>query len=413
MQERSTVSSSLIDGNKKKSSFSLKKIFGGFLSDGDKDFSVGVDIGGYSAKIVALRKKEGRIFLDNYVIVQSKKEMIEAGKPGVINSFAGKIIKKAMEEAKIKADKVNISVPSFAALMSIIEVSSDDIRDEERIIQEEVTKYIPIKIEDVVYGWQTIELEKEKDKIQKSKQKPGLSLEDVDGKKEEELNINDDFGIGAERSILLVVIMKEISQEYGKVMFENEFVIDNLEVDTLSLTRALIGSEKGCFLLLDIGKRVTNLAVVLNGNIVLSRTIDIAGKKITDIISKSLGVDEQRADQIKIKEGVNAIKGNDLVLSAYRVIADEIKKTIKIFNEKFSDFEVEKIILSGGASKTAGIKEFFEKETEKKISIGDPFSVVEVPGDLENIASNIGSSLSVAIGLALAGFGGNEDENGS
>ena len=254
------------------------------LFGGDKNISVGIDVGSASIKIVVLERVGDAINLKNYAIAKSKEELIRPGTVGVISDLAIELIEKTIKEAAISKKHVQVAVPSFSSLITAVEIPKTAKGDIDEIIQNEAPKYIPVQLSDVVYGWQLIE----------------------EGNGDAEENVTPGIKRDGKMHVLLVAIMSEISAQYEKVFSAAGLKIDSLEIDAFSLTRALIAENKKPYLILDIGHKVCNIVAVSNGNVLLNRTIDIAGDRITKTIARSLGVDIDRAEKIKHTQGMKA-----------------------------------------------------------------------------------------------------------
>ena len=85
------------------------------------------------------------------------------------------------------------------------------------------------------------------------------------------------------------------------------------------------------------------------------------------------------------------------------LISIEIRKAIEGFEQQKAG-TVRKIVLSGGASKLPGLREFFEKQFGKQTEFIAPFQNLLYPPLLEDTIKDMGPSYAVAVGMALRGF---------
>jgi len=353
-----------------------------------KKMAVGVDVGTKSIKIVALKKDGDKIILDNYVIAQTEKPLIKIGQSGVINDFAGNVVKLAMEEGGIKERHVNVAIPGFTSLIVTIEVQGvvEDKKFAEAV-RREVSKYIPVKIDDVVYDWQIIDEESLKGSVsEEERRKPGGNRT---------------------VKILVIAIMKEISGKYDRVFSENKLSISLLEIDSISLTRALTHNKPGVHLILDIGHETCNILVASQQGVLLNRTIDVGGDRMTQVIADALRVDFARAEQLKKEQGVNVKVSNQeggVLTTVLGIIIGEIKKTIQLFNSDFENVSIDKIFLSGGSANMIGLRELIQKEVGKETMIGNALEGISFVAEAREHLLRNAPSLSIAIGLALADF---------
>ncbi len=357
--------------------------------------AVGVDVGTKSIKVVALKKEKDKIILENYAIARTKDPLIKIGQTGVINEFTGDVIKETLSEANIKNKTVNVAIPSFTSLIITIEVASVSGKVSEEAIRREVSKYIPVKIEDVVYDWQVID----EDKLQNN----------IDQQIPQN---NNGIGMGSTKDnkmvkILVIAIMKEISNKYEKVFSQSKLNINLLEIDSISLTRALTHNKQGIYLILDIGHETCNILVASPQGVLMNRTIDVGGDKMTQVIADSMKIGFERAEQIKREQGVN-VAGNGqaggVLTTVLSIIIGEIKKTVELFEADFGGVKINKIILSGGAAMMIGLKEFVQQQTNMEVMIGNALEGVAFVPEIKTSLLQNAPSLSIAIGLALANF---------
>ena len=110
-------------------------------------------------------------------------------------------------------------------------------------------------------------------------------------------------------------------------------------------------------LVVDLGAKATDMAVVENGLVVFSRSIATAGEALTRAIATSLGLDPSQAEAYKKAYGVDPQKLEGKVREAIgpvlNVVVKEIEKTIAYYHSETRK-TVKRVILSGG---TAGLPE--------------------------------------------------------
>lgn len=357
-----------------------------------KKLAVGVDISTNSVKAVVLEKEADKIILKNYSIARTKESLIEIGKVGVINDFAGGVVKNSLESAGIKGQTINVAIPSFTSLIITIEVPRISDKEFEAAVRREVSKYIPVKIEDVVYDWQVIDED----------QLHGEGEDIVEKKKHDRT-----FQSGEMVKILVIAVMKEISGRYSQVLSANDLEVNLLEIDSISLTRALTRNKNGVYLILDIGHETSNILVAAQQSILMNRTIDIGGDKMTQVIADSMKVGFDRADQIKKEQGINIkVSGREsgVLETILSMIIDELKKTIQLFKADFKETKVKGILLTGGAASMIGLRETIQQQTDIETSIGNALEGIAFRAEIKEVLLKHASSLSIAIGLALANF---------
>ena len=162
----------------------------------------------------------------------------------------------------------------------------------------------------------------------------------------------------------------------------------------------------------EIGANSTDISIVKESIPVLNRSLDVCSSTITKALSNSMGLSYSQAEQFKI-DLASADRDKDenqkrkeenkippLIAKTIEPIITEIKYMLEFFSTHNSD-SVEKIILSGGGALLSGLPEYLSKELDLKVIIGDPFSRIRYPKELEPVLQDVGPRLAVAIGLAM------------
>lgn len=357
-----------------------------FFSSGSKS-SLGVDIGTTSVKVVELsRNNDGKIKLETYgsleSIVYSKylEETLQSSTVKISDQQAAEMIKKIIKEAKVKTRKVVMSAPVFSTFTSVIELPEMSQQEIESAIRFEAKQYVPVPLSEVVLGWNVI------------------------GKKNYEV-----LGAGNFSNkvlVLIVAIPKELSNEFARIADLANLDLIALETESFALIRSLLGNDKSTVVLVDIGSRATNISIVSGGFIRASRGLDTSGVEITKVLAKGMGVDIKRANELKRTIGLDMDGANKqaagVMLPIIDIITGETKRIIDVFSRKEgTTARVERIILAGGSAGIPKIADRFTEVTGIKTVIGNPWSRVEYPPQLQKTLENIGPSFSVALGLAM------------
>lgn len=359
----------------------LKKIF----SSGPPKVAVGIDIGSRGVKVIELeRQEDGNLVLKNYVYAKTHQKLIKIGTTGLLDPVAADLLAKVMSEAGIRTKGVNVAVPSFASLVTVFEIPPMNEDEIEKVIRIEAPKYIPVRLEDVVFGWQVINI-------------PAAGQEKETG------------GGPAKPSrirVLVVAIMRDISQQYEKVFGQARLAVNSLEIDSFSLVRSLVRKDPGCYMILDLGHKVTNVIIVSGGNILLNQTIDVAGERFTSVIERGIGIDVSRAEQMKLEQGMGegADQSKQVILPALGIVTDEIRRMIKTFSSSYPELAIQKIVLTGGSSMMTGLREYLQLELNIETIIGNPMAGIRYDAKLENVIASSYPFFAVAVGLALLAF---------
>ncbi len=351
-----------------------------------KNRFIGVDFGTSAIKVVELSydKKNAKAVLENYGWFDMMGVSQDSGNQTklVYEDKLRSALVNLLHEMNIENEEVNVAIPGFSGLVIMIEFPKMKANEIAQAIEFEAHRYIPTPIENVSLSWEIVDRE-------------GASEEN---KKNSSGRLN----------ILLVAAPKKEIEKYSSLLKDTGPKMSSIELETFSITRALIGRRKGNYLIMDIGSRATNMVLVENGIVVINRSVDMGGDDITNTIADNLNVSKQRAESFK-KEGKDFINDNEapILIPVLEFLTGEAKRIMAAYKEKNENGELDGFILSGGSSALGGIEKYFEDALGVDVIIGNPWEGIQYDERLEASIKRIGSSFSVAIGLALRGI---EDE---
>lgn len=113
------------------------------------------------------------------------------------------------------------------------------------------------------------------------------------------------------------------------------------------------------FALIDMGSTFTHFMVFGREGVLFSRPLGgMAGESLTKQISRNLGVEEERAEQLKIESQNGKLKTTIAHFFSRGVL--EIQRSIDAYGTQFPDKPVTKIYFTGGGSKLEGLLPFVE-----------------------------------------------------
>ncbi len=164
--------------------------------------------------------------------------------------------------------------------------------------------------------------------------------------------------------------------------------------------------------LLNIGASTMNVNIVKGTRSLFTRDITVGGSQFTDVLQRSLGLSFQQAEAVKrgiadARDGIEEKSIEPLINNVTEVVAMEIQKTFDFYRATTEDNEmvVQKILISGGGSKLAGLAEDLSAKLELPVEILDPFRNIKVDTRKfdPDYLSEIMPEMAVAVGLAVRG----------
>ncbi|MCX6797913.1 MAG: pilus assembly protein PilM, partial [Candidatus Falkowbacteria bacterium] len=119
----------------------------GLFSSARDNLFLGIDIGDSSIKMVELRRKGKKIFLNNYAFSENIGDM-KFTRIDDIDYLASAIV-KIKEKANITSTRAVASLPTFSVFSSIISLSGVDKKNLPAAVIEEAKKVIPLPLEEM------------------------------------------------------------------------------------------------------------------------------------------------------------------------------------------------------------------------------------------------------------------------
>lgn len=349
-----------------------------FLFKKEPNSLLGIDIGASAVKLVEIEKQGGRRKLKNYGIfplpeyLQSKnyKDSLELLK--VPAEEIAEIIKKVIQEAKIKSRDACVSIPVYSSFFTLIDLPNMSEKEIAAAVPFEARKYVPVPIAEVVLDWSIISQSDKK----------------------------------STRQVLIVAVPKEIIARYKQIIKLSGLKLRRMEAETFSLARALVGNDKSVISIIDAGARSINVSVVDGGFIRANNNLEMGGLKIVDTISQQMKLSPQNMEKLKktiLVSGLSGIQNTevkDMIKSIFNVILVEIKKITDSYQSKHNR-KIEKYVLVGGISQTFDLVDYFTDKLDAEVFLGNPFARVVYPSLLEPAIKEIGPVLAVSTGLAM------------
>lgn len=346
---------------------------------------VGIDIGASSVKLVQLRKDKGRAILETYGEIATgpyRDNALAVGQAAVLpNDKMVELLRDLFREANVTTANASFSLPLGSSLLMIIEVPKVSEEMLAKVVPIEARKYIPVPISEVAIDWWAI---------------PPIPLE---GQTEEEADKTPTV------EVLVVAIHNTVINQYHELSKLTEVEPAFFEIETFSAIRSIFSGETSPTIILDLGASATKVAIVDYGIVRLSHIIGKGAQDITLAVSRALGVDFSKAEEIKRKVGlVERLDDERNVASTISGLVEyifaEVNKVISTYQQKRRR-SIGKVIIIGGGALTGGLLDLAAKSFEAPVVMGHPFVKVESPAFLEEILREAGPEFASAIGLAL------------
>jgi type IV pilus assembly protein PilM len=214
--------------------------------------------------------------------------------------------------------------------------------------------------------------------------------------------------------VLLVAAKKEKIADYTGVIAQAGRSAVVVDVDAFALQNAYevnYGIETGIVVvLLNAGASATNINILNGDQSVFTRDISIGGNAYTEALQKELNLPFDLADQLKRGLPVDGVTFDD-ARPVLRAVSEnvmlEIQKTFDFFKATAASDRIDRIMLSGGASRAEGFTEMLTERFEAPVEGLDPFKRVGFDVKKFQVGSpaEVAPTAAVAVGLALRQVG--------
>lgn len=189
-----------------------------------------------------------------------------------------------------------------------------------------------------------------------------------------------------------------------------------IDLQSLSLCRVFCGLApkpacQGTVGIIDIGDTITQFLIVRDRLLEFTRTLPVGGKILTSSLAEYYGYELQEASQVKEERGrllsaeeAAATSQDDMQIdfslrAGLSELVREIRRSIDFYTSQEGAAPIEKFVISGGAVKLIGFREFLSEALEAPVEFGNP----GLPGQPSGTTAQepFDQSYAVVLGSAL------------
>ena len=340
---------------------------------------VGLDIGSSAVKAVELKAVGRGYRVAAYGSEPLPQDSIVDG--AIIDGAAvAEAIRRLFEGRSIRTRDVAASLSGNAVIVKKITLPAMSESELAESIYWEAEQYIPFDIQDVNLDYQVLD-----------GGDPAKGTMDV----------------------LLVAAKKEKIADYTGVIAQAGRTAVVVDVDAFALQNAYevnYGIEPGSVVvLLNAGASATNINILNGDQSVFTRDVSIGGNAYTEALQRELSLPYAAADALKRGESVDGVSFEDarpVLRAVTENVMLEIQKTFDFFKATASSDRIDRIVVSGGASRAEGFTEILSDRFGAPVEAFDPFKRVTFDGrKLGGDGAAVASTAAVAVGLALRRVG--------
>jgi type IV pilus assembly protein PilM len=339
---------------------------------------VGLDIGSSAVKAVELKPSGKGFKVVAFAMEPVPPDSIVDG--AIIDGAAvAEAIRRVFENKAFKTKEVAASLSGNAVIVKKISLPVMTEAELAESIYWEAEQYIPFDIQDVNLDYQIL-----------------------------------DAGTGADSKgtmeVLLVAAKKEKIADYTGVISQAGRVPIIVDVDAFALQNAYevnYGLEPGVVVvLMNAGASAININILTGDQSTFTRDISIGGNSYTEAVQKELNLPFDSAEQVKRGVPVDGVNPEDVMPVLHAMTENvllEIQKTFDFFKATASSDRIDRIVVSGGASRAEGFLETLTERFDAPVELFDPFKRVAFDAKRFHVddVNEVARTAAVAVGLGL------------
>jgi type IV pilus assembly protein PilM len=339
---------------------------------------VGLDIGSSAVKAVELKAAGKSYKVTGFGTEPLPPDSIVDG--AIIDGAAvADAIRRLFDTHHIKTKEVAASLSGNAVIVKKISLPIMSDAELAESIYWEAEQYIPFDIQDVNLDYQILD---------RGDAASGKGTMDV----------------------LLVAAKKEKIADYTGVIAQAGRTAVVVDVDAFALQNAYevnYGIDPNAVVvLLNAGASATNINILQGDQSVFTRDISIGGNAYTEALQRELNLPFDAADALKRGlpvEGVTYDDARPVLRAVTENVMLEIQKTFDFFKATATSDKIDRIVVSGGASRAEGFTEMLADRFEAPVEMFDPFKKIGLDAKKFAAASaaDVAPTVAVAVGLAL------------
>lgn len=343
--------------------------------------AVGLDISADALRFVEFEEKGGKLSVSRFASRNFPLGIVTEGHVQEKKKMQDMIAVLAREYGLTFA---NIALPeeqAYLANMRIPHVSDADIRG---TIELHLEEYVPISANDAIFDYVV-----------------------VGGGTEHHKDMID---------VVVSVLPRVVVDEYLEIFHDTGIIPKAFEFESQAMARAIIPhGDTGTYLVVDIGKMVTDIFVAAHGVVQFSASLDIGGHYLTRAIEKSLNITYEEAEQQKMKYGLmGGVNEAPLRAALMPVMGDLRTRIMRHYSywqthhgEKVGG-NIESVYVTGGGANLKGITEYLALGLDVQVKVANPWvNVRSFDEYIPPLSQSASHGYTAAIGLALRNMIGN------
>lgn len=331
----------------------------------------GLDIGTTAIRLVELHGTGPNKALSKYgyVPIDAKIAMSDSQAD---QAKLAEVIRQLVEKSRVSTNNVAVGLPSLRVFTTVADVDNLPAGELAKSIKFQADSLIPTPVAESKLDWAVV----------------GKSPADE-----------------SKVEILLSSIPNNYVEQRLDLLESIGLNVIAFEPDNLALSRALLPTNAAApVVIVDIGSKSTDIIISVDGTPRLTRAIPTGIEAVIKSAMQNLSVDEKQAEQFVFKFGINKDKLEGQVyqsiIGTLEVLTNEIDKSVKFFQSRYTNIKLERLIASGGAAVLPELPLYLANRFGLNVEIGNAWRNIAFSSDRQNELSALSNQFAVAAGLA-------------
>jgi len=331
----------------------------------------GLDIGTTAIRLVELHGSGEIRTLVKYAYVPIESKIVLSDAKSDQQKLA-QAISELLNQAHMSTRNVAVGIPSQRVFTTLVDFDALAPNEMAKSIRYQADSLIPTPLEDSKLDWQIL------GQSPKDTSKVEVLLSSVpNGFIEQRLDLLEGLGLN----------------------------VIAFEPDNLAMSRALLPRDATApQLVIDVGSKSADLVITMGGEPRLTRSIPTGIEAIVRAAAQNLNIDDKQAQQFVFKFGLSKdkLEGqiHQAIISTVELLMSEVEKSIKFFQSRYNNTQIERIVITGGASALPEFPLYMANKFGMNVEIGNAWRNVAFSPDRQNELLAVANQFGVAVGLA-------------
>ena len=362
----------------------MLKLFQGLFSGTRQNMKgsyLSVDIGTVAIKVAEIVAQERKLSVTNYGIIECSDYLervngvIQTSSLSIADNDVARMIKTLVAKMGVKTKEVVATIPSFAVFASSLDLPIMSAEEAAQAIPWQARSLIPLPMSAITIDWMPIG------------------------------QFEDRSGVKMQR-IFMIAVPNEQINTHRSIYKKAGLHLKMLEVEGLSLARALTRETQEDVLILDIGALTSTIVVAGQGLLKYLGHTDFASNSLTQALAKGLGISPKRAEMLKKQRGLTGMTGeyglSTIMIPFIDAILNEVSKAKSIFEK--GGGRISKIILSGGGGCMSGLSDYVGRQLNIPTERANPWETVSYLPQLAPLFQLVAPRLTIVVGAGIKPF---------